>query len=268
MRTKITIIILMLVLGGCNLAQPYPSESTNQNEPTLVGVYVVMNKDYNDIPDFDINNKELTYFLFEEKVKDGQKYNYSIASGNFYQSHMHVNVSDTEEKLKFTSTLPRFSNEDGFYHVLAIHKLSDGSYEQTSLNTYLYDGDGAFMFEESYSTTTENITKTKTISFDIQVKRYDPLISLKLIYLDDSYSIIDTLAWNGENFFVIDQDVSYIMIEELRLNVNDEMIKTLTVIDRNIITDEVPYKQTIVTSNDRLLSPIMVLQLVNKVPVE
>lgn len=270
MRTKIR-IIMMLVLSGCSLAKPAPVNPTTQDGPILVGIYVAMTEDFEDyssIPEFDINDKEQTYFLIEEKNEGGQQYTHSIASGKFYQAHESINVSDTEEKIEFSAKLPGFSNKESFYHTFAIYKQPDGSYVQVASNTYQMIFGGGFKLEESRSMTVDNVTKTKIISFDIKIETYDPLVSLRLIYLNDDYTLLDSLELKDESTVVIDNNSAYIMIEEVRRNANNELVKTLTVIDRNIITDELPYTQTIVTSNDYPSSPIMVLRLVNKEPTE
>jgi hypothetical protein len=270
MRTKIA-IIMMLVLSGCTLAQPTPVNTDTKDGTILVGIYIAITKEsvnYTSIPEFDINNKELTYYLIEESVEDGQIYTRSISSGNFYQAHQHVFVSDKEEKNEFSAKLPAFNNQENFYHIFAIYKQPDGSYVQAASNTYHMIFGGGFKLEESRSVTVDNITKTKSISFDIKVETYDPLVSLRLIYLNDDYTLLDSLDLKEESTVVIDENSAYIMIEEIRRNANDELVKTLTVIDRNIITDELPYTQTIVTSNDYPLNPTMILRLVNKEPIE
>jgi hypothetical protein len=270
MKTKLT-ILLILVLSGCNLAQPAPVNPTTQESPILVGIYVAMTvdlEDFTSIPEFDINDKEQTYFLIEEKNEGDQKYTHSIASGKFYQAHESINVSDTEEKVEFSAKLPGFNNQENYYHLFAIYKQPDGSYVQAASNTYQMKYGGGFKIEDSRSVTVDKVTKTKSISFDIQVETFDPLVSLRLIYLNDDYTLLDSLEVKEESTVVIDKNSAYIMIEEVRRKANDELVKTLTVVDRNIITDELPYTQTIITSNDHLLSPIMVLNLVNKAPVE
>jgi hypothetical protein len=270
MRTKIA-IIMMLVLSGCALAQPAPVNTDTKDGPILVGIYVAITKDFEDytsIPEFDINDKEQTYFLIEEKNEGDQKYTHSIASGKFYQAHERIDVSDTEEKTEFSAKLPAFNNQENFYHSFAIYKQPDGSYVQAASNTYQMKFGGGFKLEESRSVTVDNITKTKSISFDIKIETYDPLVSLRLIYLNDDYTLLDSLELKEESTVVVDQNIAYIMIEEIRRNANDELVKTLTVVDRNIITDELPYTQTIITSNNHQLTPIMVLRLVNKEPTE
>lgn len=261
----------MLVLSGCTLAKPAPVNPTTQDGPILVGIYVAMTEDFEDyssIPEFDINDKEQTYFLIEEKNEGGQQYTHSIASGKFHQAHESINVSDTEEKTEFSAKLPGFNNQEHFYHLFAIYKQPDGSYVQAASNTYQMKYGGGFKIEDSRSVTVDNVTKTKSISFDIQVETYDPLVSLKLIYLNDDYTLLDSLELKEESTVVINKNSAYIMIEEIRRNANDELVKTLTVIDRNIITDELPYTQTIITSNDHPSSPILVLRLVNKEPID
>jgi hypothetical protein len=262
---------MMLVLSGCSLAQPAPVNTDTKDGPNLVGIYIAITKEsvnYSSIPEFDINDKEQTFFLIEEKNEGDQKYTHSISSGNFYQAHQHVFVSDKEEKNEFTAKLPGFNNQENFYHLFAIYKQPDGSYVQAASNTYYMQFGGGFKLDESRSVTVDNVTKTKSISFDIKVETYDPLVSLKLIYMNDDYTLLDSLELKDESTVVIDNNSTYIMIEEVRRNANNELVKTLTVIDRNIITDEHPYTQTIITSNDHKLRPVMMLRLVNKEPTE
>lgn len=103
--------------------------------------------------------------------------------------------------------------------------------------------------EYSTTETLNGVSKKKAIVFDIALKAYDPLQSLQLIMMNEQYEVIDTLVIKEESDIPIGEDIAYVLIEEVRLNIENKTVKTLTMVDANQIKDT-PYYYTIITAPD------------------
>ncbi|MBS3986816.1 MAG: hypothetical protein KGZ38_02560 [Erysipelothrix sp.] len=252
MKIKQLLFTFMLIsLSGCALAKSEEPILNQENDPTPVGIYVVMSQDlFNIDPPFDINDSSQTYFIQDKHVgEDGEVYSYSKGSGQFFESNTHIHVSDDEEKTVFTASLPVFSNMPQIARFYTIYKDKNEHYFTEQSNSYHFQYGGGVKSEYSNTETINGVSKKKTIIFDITLKAYDPLQSLQLIMMNERYEIMSTQVIKDESDIKIDENVAYVLIEEVRLNNEDKEVKTLTMVDANQLKD-IPYYHTMITSPD------------------
>jgi hypothetical protein len=251
MKTKLlTLILLLISLSGCALAKAEVPTINQEKEASPIGVYVVIRNDsFSNDPPFDINDTDQTFFIQEETIgEDNETYSYSKASGQFFESHTSIYVSDDEYKTTFNASLPVFSGTPQFFRLHIIYKDNQNQYYTQPSSSYYMEYGGGLKFEHSTTEIINGVSKKKTIIFDIALKLYDPLESLQLIMMNENYEIIDTLVVSDRFNIEIQDHISYVLIEETRLNVEQERVKTLTMVDAKTIKEDLPYYQTIVTS--------------------
>lgn len=252
MKTKLlTLIFLLMSLSGCALAKAEVPTVDQDNESTPIGIYIFIKQDFfsNEVP-FDIDDPKQTFFIQEEKLgENNETYNYSRSSGQFFESHTHIQVSDVEDKTVFTASLPVFSDNPQFFRLNIIYKDNQNQYVTQPGNLYFMEYGGGFKFEHSTTETINGVSKKKTIVFDITLKPFDPLETLQLIMMDENYEIIDTVVVSDQFNIEIQDHIRYVLIEETRLNIEQERVKTLTMVDAKTIKTNQPYFQSIITSS-------------------
>lgn len=242
---------LLISLSGCALAKSEAPLLSQENDPTPVGIYVVMKQDlFNNDPPFNINDSSQTYYIQDIHIgENNESYNSSKISGNFFEPHTSINVSEDEDSTVFNASLPVFSNMPQMARFYTIYKDKNDQYYTEQSNSYHFQYGGGVKHEYSTTETLNGVSKKKAIVFDIALKAYDPLQSLQLIMMNEQYEVIDALDINEESDIQIAENVAYVLIEEVRLNTEDNEVKTLTMVDANQIKDT-PYYYTIITAPD------------------
>lgn len=253
MKIKLYLLTFLLIsLSGCALAKSQPPVLDNEIEPFPVGLYVAIpTNDSMEIPPFNVNDKTQTYFLMESHIgEDNQEYSYSTVSGQFMETHTHTEVKEESETITFTAKLPFFTSTRQLFRFYTIYKNEQGQYYTQMSESVLMDmGSGAIKFEYDTNQTVNGVNRQKSIIFDIGLKSYDPLQSLQLIMMNEQYEVIDTLVIKEESDIPIGEDIAYVLIEEVRLNIENKTVKTLTMVDANQLKD-IPYYHTMITSPD------------------
>lgn len=263
MKTKLMILtFLLLSLSGCTLATPEVPILNQEIEPFPIGIYVVMNDELtpND-PAFDINDTNQTFYIRENHIgENNETYNYSRISGQFIESHTHIEVSEDEEKIILNASLPTFSDVPQYFRFYAIYKDKNDHYFTQPSNTFLFTFGGAVKLEFSTTEVLNGVSKKKTMVFDIAVKSIDPLQTLRVIMMGADYEVIDSMTITSESEILLNKDVIYALIEETRINSDDEEIKTLTMIETKSLSQS-PYMHTIITSSKHPRGIIYTLKL-------
>jgi len=252
MKIKPILLTLMLLsLSGCALAKSEAPLLSQENDPTPIGIYVVMNQDlFNNDPPFNINDSSQTYYIQDIHIgENNESYSSSKISGYFFEPHTSINVSEDEDSTVFNASLPVFSNMPQIARFYTIYKDKNDQYYTEQSNSYHFQYGGGVKHEYSTTETLNGVSKKKTIVFDIALKAYDPLQSLQLIMMNEQYEVIDALDINEESDIQIAENVAYVLIEEVRLNTEDNEVKTLTMVDANQLKDT-PYYHTIITAPD------------------
>jgi hypothetical protein len=251
MKTKLMTLILLLSLSGCALAKTEVPTIDQERESIPIGVYVVIKQDsFSSEPSFDINNNNQTFFIQEEKLgENNETYSFSRASGQFFESHTHIHVNDDEDKTVFTASLPVFSDNPQFFRLNIIYKDNQNQYFTQPGHLYYMEYGGGLKFEHSTTEVINGVSKKKTIVFDITLKPFDPLESLQLIMMDENYEIIESIVVSDQYNIEIQDHISYVLIEETRLNIEQVRVKILTMVDAKTIKVDQPYLKSIITSS-------------------
>ncbi len=222
MKIKYTVVMLLvLLISACSLVKEIDEPNNDQpwyEEDNFVGVFVVARTDFFDtIPEFDISNNDLTFFIVDEVENDEGVYTTSQVSGVFYDSSYHVHVEDDKTTQTFNGVIPVLSTMRTIITVFEILKDETGNYVLGDTITSIETGYGAQQtFERETKTTIDGTEVIKAIKIDLNYKVFDPLERIRVIQMNEQYNIINQRIIEENYEFDLDENTTFIIIEETR----------------------------------------------------
>lgn len=228
---KYLIVLLIILLSGCSLAsKPIDKQKDPENTLdtlTFVGLYLVPYTSLDEINDnFNINDKNQTIILFEDVIEDGVSYTKNHVSGNFYDGHFNVSVSEGITKKDFTAKISVLRGMDVYHRIHKVFKDASGNYSLQESMNYL---NISSTFANGTNTTDINGELTvDEISISIEIVEFDPLIEIKVIQMDENYTIINENVVDGEDIITLTEKPEIILVEETRENKELGIYKQVT----------------------------------------
>jgi hypothetical protein len=225
MRIKYTVVVLMvLLLGACSLAKDIDDPSSDQpwyEEDNFVGVFVVARADFFDtIPDFDVANNDLTFFIVDEVENDEGTYTTSLSSGVFYDSSYHVHLEDDKTTQTFNGVIPVLSTKEAIITVFEVLKDENGNYVLggtiTSIGINGYSAQNTF--ERETKTTIDDKEVINALKIEIKYEVFDPLEQIKIVQMNKQYNIINQHTIEDNLELDLDENTTFIIIEETRID--------------------------------------------------
>src|SRR5690554_2465446 len=228
MKSSILTLIIVVFISGCSLAAPIDEKSNNDPSEQMfeqipVGIYVTTEDDY---VSFDSSNTDQTYFLIDEEKQGEQSYTFSKVSGNFFDSHVEVAVGDSSTSHIFKGKVPLLSNKEGIIRIFSLIKDENGNYVEEASDNYW--GDNVTITLNSTQETKIN-GETKTVNLDVTIEfiKYDPLSEVRIIRMDESYNVINSMILEDQSDLEIVED-EIIVIEETKINIEQKEYKTVS----------------------------------------
>lgn len=254
MKTKITSIILMLVLSGCTLAKA--PETILENNQDIVGIYITTESliAYGTLLDLDDHSQ--SFALINKYEKNGASYVESIVSGKFYDSLMDVNVNDEMITNTFTAKVPVLTSaSDVFINHYEILKTSEDAFILgNSMNGIGLNGDGTAGVDFDFTKQTEinGQKSSETLRFDLDYVPTQRLISLKLVELDIHHAKLLETDMMETSEVNLQETTQYMLVEEERMNSDGTMIRDVSAYARK--QNEVIEHSIIRTSNGEVFA--------------
>ena len=231
MKTKLLTLCFMLFLGGCTLAAREYVPIENPDQPSIpsdqvIGIYIgAFNTSQNEIPKFNKSDSSQTFFLVDQERRDGETYNFSKVSGNFFSSHTNHILKDDGTDITFTASLPILSSKSSFIRAYVIRKNNQGDYYTELINNYHPLGLSNITLQESYTEEVNGEFTMTTISFNLSFEHMDPLVQTRILRMNDQYQVLSELFIDSETTVELHNSNEMIIIEETRSNQdNDEYI--------------------------------------------
>lgn len=229
MKTKITLILLLLILSGCTLAKA--PETLVEQEREVIGIYITSESMLIQGTVLDTNDSSQTYALINKYEKNGASYVESIVSGKFYDSLMDVNVNDEMVTNTFTAKIPYLAQAS---QVVVQHyeiiKIEDGSFRiGNPLNGIgLSDfGISGTQFDFNKSSEINGQKTSETLAFDLQFVPIQQLLTLKVIEFDKDHTKLmetDMMETSEVNLLEMTQSV---LIEEERMSSDGTIVRNV-----------------------------------------
>lgn len=267
MKIKYTIVMLMVfLLGACSLAKD--TEGPNNNQPwneqdNFVGVFVVARVDYFDtIPEFDVANNDLTFFIVDEVENENGAYTTSLSSGVFYDASYHVHIEDDKTTQTFKGVIPVLSTKEVIITVYEVLKDENGNYVLGETLSSIMIGYGAQQtFKRETKTTIDGKETSKLIKIDLDYKVFDPLEQIKIVQLNEQYSIINQTIIEDNYEFDLNENTTFIIIEETRVDKEGNTYRDVTSFGLNDADYNNQIIHTFIDSDDQPLGQPRLLEL-------
>ncbi len=225
MKIKYTVIVLLvLLLGACSLAKDIDDPSSDQpwyEEDNFVGVFVVARADFFDaIPEFDVGNHELTFSIIDEVENDEGVYTKSHLSGMFYDSSYHVHVEDDKTTQTFNGVIPVLSTKEAIITVFEVLKDESGHYVlgETITSLGINGINAQLTLERETKTTIDDKEVIKALKIDLKYEVFDPLEQIKVVQMNEQYNIINQRIIEDNFELDLDENTTFIIIEETRID--------------------------------------------------
>lgn len=234
MKTKITLILLLLILSGCTLAKA--PETLVEQEREVIGIYITSESMLIQGTVLDTNDSSQTYALINKYEKNGASYVESIVSGKFYDSLMDVRASDEMVTNTFTAKVPVLMQTSGVviqhYEIL---KTSDGSFViGNSMNGIGLNGDGiaSVNFDFSKDVEVNGLKTSESLSFNIEYVPINRLLSLKLIELNVDHTKLMETDMMETSEVNLQETTQYMLVEEERMSSDGTIVRNVSAYNR------------------------------------
>lgn len=255
MKTKITLILLLLILSGCTLAKAPETLVTQERE--IIGIYITTESMLNQGTVLDTNDSTQTYALINKHEKNGASYVESIVSGKFYDSLMDVRASDEIVTNTFTAKVPVFMQTSGVviqhYEIL---KTSDGNFViGNSMSGIGLNGDGGTAgvnYDFNKDVEVNGLKTSESLSFNLEYVPINKLLSLKLIELSEDHTKLMETDMMETSEVDLQETTQFMLVEEERMNSDGTIARSVAAYARK--QNEVIEHMIIRTPNEEVFA--------------
>lgn len=259
MKTKLTTLLLALILSGCTLASneyiPIDSPNVPHQEDPMVGIYIgAFSLSVSEIPRFNPEDFSQTFFLFDINEENESSYYFSHVSGNFYDSNTHTHITDEGVRNSFSAKIPVLRNKQSIVSAFIIRKNSNGNY-YTELSGN-YQGMSSLTFNETQTSTMDDVATETSLAIEIHFVEYDPLIQTRVLLLDRNYTIIFEQFVNEETIIELASSDDIILVEETRLGPDGKEYQAIQMYTYHDVTSNQEVRHMLVGDSDSLFGHI------------
>ncbi len=216
----ILLLLITLMISGCTLATlPQDKDPDNgESKAKVVGIWIRMNR----LQTFDLQNSDsLTFIAFQWNIINGVPTSQSKSSGSFYDTNYHVHSQDDLSSLTFTSTIPLRANLNDIITFYALIEDDNGKIVLGDILTSYHVSDDT-LNNVYYTFTNEIVIDDKVIKeemkFSFNFSYHWPIERIRVIELNENYSVIKTSDLPQSDEFKLNAKTSYFLIEQTTLD--------------------------------------------------
>lgn len=216
----ILLLLIAFMISGCSLVKLPQDKDPDIGEPKakVVGIWIKLNR----LQTFDLQNPgSLTFVAFQWNIINGVPTSQSQISGSFYDTNIHVHSQDELSSLTFTSTIPLRANQQDIITFYALIEDDNGKIVLGDILTSYHVSDDT-LNNVYYTFTNEIVIDDKVIKeemkFSFNFSYHWPIERIRIIELNENYSVIKTSDLPQSDEFELNAKTSYFIIEQTTID--------------------------------------------------